>query len=78
MTLKKLKRIANILEGDGYKAEIRDDYSGRGMFGATCYGIVTDGPEIVDKLTPLGTNQKIDNMGLDYIVYFPNLKGKVR
>lgn len=27
-----------------YDAEVREDYSGRGMYGKTCVGIVTDAP----------------------------------
>lgn len=76
MTLKRLKKIVSVLKEEGCRAEIRENYSGRGMYGTTCYGIVTNAPEIVSKLTPLKTHEKIDNMGLDFIVYFPDLKGK--
>lgn len=49
-----------------------DDYSGRGMFGKTCVGIITD-----TAITTIGLvgipGAKIDNMGKQYIVYWPKL-----
>lgn len=77
--------IADLLETDGYEASVRDDYSGRGMYGATTHGIDTDASPatilgvvisnaeyFVDRdLTPLfpDTGLRWDNMGLGYILY---------
>lgn len=64
------------------------DYSGRGMFGKTCFGVVCDNilstlVQIVDTLRDsediknaydvLGT-PKTDTFGLSYILYFPNIQ----
>lgn len=56
-------------------------YSGRGMFGDTCLSIVTDdtvrtlkeiGDELGDLADLLGAH-KIDAMGTDQVVYWPNV-----
>lgn len=47
--------------------EVRE-YSGRGMFGRECPGVVVDNPlNFVAEIGMKGL--KIDNMGLQYIVY---------
>ena len=49
----------------GYKVQ---EYSGRGMFGIECPGVVVDNP--MDFIAEMGLKGlKIDNMGLQYIVY---------
>jgi hypothetical protein len=66
-----------------------DDYSGRFMYGKTCVGVIGDfSPEatkiaIVDYLTyscpnsvPKFLYPKVDNMGLDYIVYFEDISSE--
>ncbi len=55
---------------------VREDYSGRGMFGEHCLGIVcSDANRCLEVAGSKGiTGGKIDNMGLDMIVYWPNLK----
>lgn len=66
---------------------IREDYSGRGMYGATCFGLVVDctsqavkflialarnlEAELADELAD---NWSQDNMGLSTIVYFPRFQ----
>lgn len=90
--------------GEVSDLSLRDDYSGRGMFGATCFGIDTsslatvakefdralcdvmsmcasDEPEVnaiaeeAEELRDMDIFQSYcqDNMGLDYIVYFPGV-----
>ena len=53
-------------------------YSGRGMFGKVCFGIVCEASfidELYDKAEELGLPEpKLDHMGLDYIVYWPTLQ----
>lgn len=71
--------------------EIYENYSGRGMFGRTCLGVtVRNGysyMEMLIKLTRyLDKNNledkdselegvSVDDLGLDTIVYFPNMRG---
>ena len=70
-TRQKLQQIADEVGG-----ELRVSYSGRGMYGKTCLGIVCDNPDTVKKMA---SKKKItgacqDSMGLDYIVYWPSVK----
>jgi hypothetical protein len=57
--------------------ELRDDYSGRGMFGKTCYGIVTDNPDgCIEEAAEEGIKgARRDSMGLKHIVYWPHIPG---
>lgn len=63
----------------GIAAEIggalRTDYSGRGMFGAQCYGIVTDDPtNCIEVAAENGiTGAKTDGMGRQAIVYWTHI-----
>lgn len=38
------REAAEWLSDGGFETEVRDDYSGRGMYGRTCPAIVTDAP----------------------------------
>jgi hypothetical protein len=66
-----VKRLALDLGGDVYRR-----YSGRGMYGAKCLGIVCGCPDTARKSArrrkALG-EPCVDNMGRDYIVYWPSL-----
>ncbi|SVC87678.1 uncharacterized protein METZ01_LOCUS340532 [marine metagenome] len=61
--------------------EIVTDYSGRGMFGAECVGIIlnddcalfTFARLLDDDLAELLGNPRWDNMGLREIAYWPNV-----
>ena len=50
-------------------------YSGRFMYGANCPAIVGRDPNrIIEKATKVGVNHsRTDNMGLDYVVYWPEI-----
>ena len=65
-----LNEVADIIGG-----EIRDDYSGRGMYGRRCYGIECVDPvpciEHAASQGVMGANY--DQMGLQYIVYWPRI-----
>lgn len=52
---------------------LREDYSGRGMFGATCLGVVTRTPrQLVKAAATLGLHgHRTDSMGISTIVYWP-------
>ncbi len=69
----KIKEIADEVDGS-----IRYDYSGRGMFGDICYGIVCDDAnKCLEVAGSKGiTGGRTDSMGLQMIVYWPNLKPK--
>ena len=68
--LQALQAIARIVDGD-----MHQNYSGRGMYGETCLGIVTDDPTAcMEYAAQRGiTGAKMDNMGRQYIVYWPNI-----
>lgn len=58
---------AKRLQAKGYEVTVRDDYSGRGMYGRKTFGIVTCYDAI--NACPGLKKVAIDNMGLDYIFY---------
>ena len=70
-TLNILNEAADTVGGEVYKG-----YSGRGMFGQKCYGIVCDNPiACVETVAVKGiTGANYDDMGLQYIVYWPRIK----
>lgn len=65
-------------EAEYREGEVRTDYSGRGMYGKECFGIVVryrdDLGEILDAagdFTEDMDNPVWDNMGLSHIAYWP-------
>lgn len=61
----KEKRFTRKAEELGYEVEL---YSGRGMFGRECPSVTVDNPN--DFISEIGMKGlKIDNMGLQYVVY---------
>jgi len=58
-------------------AEIRSDYSGRGMYGKTCYGIVLEDDLVNDAIGMAAVKglpgAKTDSMGLKTILYWPHV-----
>ena len=74
--------INDALQNDGYDSYIYDDYSGRGMYGATTTGVVINDGGPQDVLAACVNNAsdiaeadvdvdgfRTDNMGLGYIIY---------
>lgn len=55
--------------------ELRTDYSGRGMYGATCYGIVTnDATFCIETAAEHGVKgASVDSMGTKVIVYWQSI-----
>jgi hypothetical protein len=56
---------------------IRHDYSGRGMFGKTCLGVVgsmQDLDILLSEIPGSAVGLRKDNMGLDYIYYWPDIE----
>ena len=62
--------------------KVISDYSGRAMYGATCIAIIANGETLFtdrlrDELTYIiGDEPRVDNMGLDYVWYWPSLQTK--
>ena len=76
-----MKQFCGIAERAGYDYR---SYSGRGMFGSSCPGIVDDDPAVVlvdmctstnkEKAVWLKTHYRTDNMGLQMVIYWPDIK----
>lgn len=82
ITNENLERLAQMLDLDS--GDVRRDYSGRGMYGASCVGLVVDVPDVVigvalreifdeDEAWELARAACSDSMGRSTIVYFPGL-----
>jgi len=71
-----LKELFESIADNCREAEIREDYSGRNMYGRSCWAIV--GPDPVDIIEVAArhslTGAKFDNMGRDYVVYWPHVE----
>lgn len=64
--MSKEEEFKNKAEELGY--EVREDYSGRGMFGRKCPAVVVD--NYLDFIAEIGIKGlKVDNMGLQWVVY---------
>ena len=78
--MKKIEDIEDVLAEIAQEVggDVRDDYSGRMMYGKTCYGI--DCNNYIACLEAAGakglTGAKVDNMGLGWIVYWPQYSKK--
>lgn len=60
--------------------DVRTNYSGRGMYGKSCYGIVADSQAMMIRiLMEVGLEElpppELDSMGLGYIIYWPGIEG---
>lgn len=66
-----LNEAADIVGGELYEG-----YSGRGMYGQRCYGIVCDDyVSCIETVALQGiTGANTDSMGLQSIVYWPNIQ----
>jgi hypothetical protein len=87
LTAEQYDNIRDRIEDFDYDARLRPHYSGRGMYGRTCIGIVHNdantpaaflyiladelGEDFLDLLQDLGSAQ--DGMGLSTITYFSGL-----
>jgi hypothetical protein len=72
------KGILKVLDenSDGIQ-RIYTDYSGRGMYGAKCFGVIVDRysyNDLMEKFEEMGVGGSSDNMGLDMIIYWPRYK----
>jgi tRNA(Ile2) C34 agmatinyltransferase TiaS len=81
MTDKSLvKRIVRFLEDKPVR--VYRHYSGRGMYGRRCIGFVGDRSDCeglgyrIKRKT--GAPFSVDNMGLDFIVYFPSISDEYK
>jgi hypothetical protein len=63
---------------DECEGSVRYGYSGRAMYGKRCYGVVTsDVGACIHAAKERGLEgERSDNMGLDMIIYWPNIECK--
>lgn len=67
-----LDEFPEILEDREYEDVVREDYSGRGMYGEITNGVVVDRysfSEIKKFLDEKDISYRTDNMGLSFIIY---------
>ena len=75
MTKAQAQKVVDILTDRGIEARMYEDYSGRGMYGATCPGIVcSDVVEVgaaieAAKIPAKDRPGRRDSLGLNTIVY---------
>jgi len=57
---------------------VREDYSGRHMYGSMCYGVVCDNVnECIEMAATHGLRgARIDSMGMRSIIYWPDIEGQ--
>lgn len=72
--------ILEVLVEENHGWSLYPDYSGRGMYGRFCYGIVCrDFIKCIEAAASMGlTGARLDNVGnvgLEYIVYWPDVMG---
>jgi hypothetical protein len=83
VTREQLDSLVSLLDLED--EDVREDYSGRGMYGDTCLGFVTDKSDVrigiafaevfgFDDAWDLSVNVRTDAMGRSSIVYFPGVK----
>lgn len=74
----KLEVIEDVASEIG--GEVRYDYSGRGMYGKTCVGIVgDDATEIIEETSARGLRgSRTDGMGRQVIVYWETVTSEMR
>jgi hypothetical protein len=61
---------------DDHRCTLHENYSGRGMYGRTCYGV--SGPEKFIMMEAGRQNlpePELDNMGKGIIAYWPSIRG---
>jgi len=74
MNIEDANKLIAFLKDNGYEAELREDYSGRNMFGENTNGVVTDASFVIMEsfhyLSDIGIdNYREDNMGKSFIYY---------
>jgi hypothetical protein len=64
---------------DEFDGRVHESYSGRGMYGRTCYGVSVDGnaTDVIEEAAARGLRGACtDNLGLGTIIYWPSVPGK--
>lgn len=84
MKLQEAEDFAENLIWEGYEAKVREEYSGRSMYGRTTSGVVTNAPEVEagrvfaakdededdeQEENDYPTRLRVDSMGLSIIYY---------
>lgn len=72
-TIERIAALEQTAEAVG--GSVQREYSGRGMFGASCYGIACDSPtDCIEEAAARGVRgAKVDQLGKGFIVYWPGL-----
>ena len=74
MTKEEAEAIAEVLDEECEDYSLREDYSGRGMYGGKTYAFVVEDTGVITwaagkaGLSYAG-GYRVDNMGLEYVVY---------
>ena len=73
-TQEKIQAVKDTAQAIG--SEVIPDYSGRGMFGATCYGIdCNDATACIEEAAIHGLkNARTDSLGKGYVVYWEQVR----
>jgi len=60
-----------------HPGDVREDYTGRGMYGRTCVAIVSHNPNaVIEKAAQAGlTGASTDSMGMRTVVYWSHIPG---
>jgi len=75
MTKAQAEKIVEVLAEDGVEASVREEYSGRCMYGATCVAIICDDPMAVGfaagkaRIPSKDRPKRQDNMGRSMVLY---------
>ena len=83
MTKDQAGSLDTLLSEKGFESEVKDDYSGRGMYGKTTYAVDTSASpkEAIDSINnalkedpegwdlPKVENLEWDSLGLNYVIY---------
>lgn len=68
MQQEKAQAIAELCKQNGFSAEVDKAYSGRGMYGATTFAVITNAPWQVI-FNAFGDSLRRDNMAFDWVIY---------
>lgn len=77
-----IHKTVDDLSDEGCDARVQTDYSGRAMFGRTCYGITSreqNDEQVIELAARNGLRgARVDSMGPGVIVYWPSIDGAAK
>ena len=76
-TAEKIRAIQELADAIGGVSH--GGYSGRGMYGAECWAINCDNSaDVIELCRENGLPRPtVDNMGMGFVCYWPNIRGKI-